>query len=253
MCRSFIGDVAIKKRASIQCAKDGNGRLPLLGLYRPRARSSVHSHITHLYVLLEVAKAAGVSRAYVRFIGDGCDAAPRSAAGYCAALLDFMKDEEYGALATVVGRCYATDRNKRWEHVKTAFDPLVSAVAAINKSYDADVTDEFLTPTVNGAEGCIKGARRRPNYRSDRMRNLILVFGLPDEPMEVAVPTGLHITTTSRYNEFPFPVDAFPPQVMTNVLAERRVARDLDGRTWFSAADLVLGANWVFIRHWMYF
>ncbi|KAJ7195802.1 BPG-independent [Mycena pura] len=237
-------DVSIKKRefhknktirASCERAKAGNGRLHLLGLI---SDGGVHSHIHHLFALLETAKELGVPHAYVHFIADGRDTAPRSAAGYCQDLLDFLKKEEYGALATVVGRYYAMDRDKRWERVKTAVDGLVGgegapgedAVEAIKKCYEEDVTDEFLKPIiVNGDEGRIKDDDTLFffNYRSDRMREIVTVFGLTDKPMEVTVPTGLHITTMSRYNtEFTFPI-AFPPQVMTNVLAEWIAAQGL--------------------------
>jgi 2,3-bisphosphoglycerate-independent phosphoglycerate mutase len=130
----------------------------------------VHSHISHVYALLEAAKEQGVPETYVHFFGDGRDTAPRSAAGYCQDVLDFMKKEEYGALATVVGRYYAMDRDKRWERVKLAVDGLVggegaaldegkSAVDEIKANYEKDVTDEFLKPIiVNGDAGRIKGA-----------------------------------------------------------------------------------------------
>jgi 2,3-bisphosphoglycerate-independent phosphoglycerate mutase len=127
------------------------------------------------------------------------------------------------------------DRDKRWERVKIAVDGLVQGVGekiesdqdglmkAIEANYEKDVTDEFLKPLiVNGDEGRIKDGDTLFffNYRSDRMREITSVFGLPQKPMEVTVPKDLHITTMSRYNaEFPFPV-AFPPQPMTNVLAE---------------------------------
>ena len=77
--------------------------MPLTGSASQVSDGGVHSHITHLYALLETAKEQGVPHTYVHFIGDGRDTAPRPAARYCAALLDFVK-EEYGALATVVGR-----------------------------------------------------------------------------------------------------------------------------------------------------
>ncbi|KAF7368234.1 Phosphoglycerate-bisphosphoglycerate-independent [Mycena venus] len=232
-------DVAIKKKtfhknetilSSFKHAKDGNGRLHLMGLI---SDGGVHSHNTHLYALLETAKEQGVPETYVHFFGDGRDTAPRSAAGYCQELLDFMKKEEYGELATVVGRYYAMDRDKRWERVKIAVDGLVGgegaklsegkgAVDEIKANYEKDVTDEFLKPIiVNGDAGRIKDGDTLFffNYRSDRMRELVTVLGLPEKPMEVTVPKDLHITTMSRYNtEFPFPV-AFPPQAMTNVLA----------------------------------
>jgi len=145
-----------------------------------------------------------------------------------------MKKEEYGELATVVGRYYAMDRDKRWERIKIAIDGLVSGegtkleegktvVDTIKENYEKDITDEFLKPIiVNGDEGRIKDEDTLFffNYRSDRMRELSSVFGLPDKPMEVTLPKDLDITTMSQYNsEFPFRI-AFPPQGMTNVLAE---------------------------------
>jgi 2,3-bisphosphoglycerate-independent phosphoglycerate mutase len=212
-------DVSIKKRQfhksknivdSCNRAKEGNGRLHLLGLVSeiscclcgetivagcskrrgfsldlycitclkvltpspPQQVSDggVHSHITHLYALLETAKELGVPHTYVHFLGDGRDTAPRSAAGYCRDLLEFMKKEEYGELATVIGRYYAMDRDKRWERVKIAVDGLVGGVGekvegadegvigVIEENYKKDVTDEFLKPIiVNGDEGRIKG------------------------------------------------------------------------------------------------
>lgn len=230
-------DVSIKKRQfhkneviveSCKRAKEGNGRLHFLGLV---SDGGVHSHIRHLFALLETAKEQEVPHVYIHFFGDGRDTAPRSAAGYAKELLAFLEKEKYGQLATVVGRYYAMDRDKRWERVKVAIDGLVKGegekgedvVAVIEENYKKDVTDEFLKPIiVNGDEGRIKDDDTLFffNYRSDRMREISSVFGLPDKPMEVDIPKNLHISTMSRYNqEFPFPV-AFPPQAMTNVLAE---------------------------------
>ncbi|KAJ7874221.1 phosphoglycerate mutase [Mycena olivaceomarginata] len=164
----------------------------------------VHSHDTHLYALLETAKEQGVPETNME-------------------------------LATMVGRYYAMDRDKRWEHVKIAVDGLVGGEGEAN--YEKDVTDEFLkTVIVKGDAGRIKDGDTLFffNYRSDRMRERVTVLGLPEKPMEVTVPKDLHITTMSRYNtEFPFPV-AFPPQAVTNVLAEwlggqggRRINREI--------------------------
>ncbi|KIK06336.1 hypothetical protein K443DRAFT_276907 [Laccaria amethystina LaAM-08-1] len=231
-------DVSIKKRAfhknpqildSCKRAVEGTGRLHLLGLV---SDGGVHSHINHLFALLETAKEQGVPNTYVHFLADGRDTAPRSSNKYAQQLLDFTKKENYGELATVIGRYYAMDRDKRWERVKVAIDGLVGGVGekveedvikTIEVNYKKDVTDEFLKPIiVNGDEGRIKDGDTLFffNYRSDRMREIASVFGLPDKPMEVDIPKDLGITTMSTYNsEFPFPV-AFPPQPMTNVLAE---------------------------------
>ncbi|KAH9854492.1 cofactor-independent phosphoglycerate mutase [Lenzites betulinus] len=230
-------DVSIKKRQfhknevileSFKRAKDGNGRLHLLGLV---SDGGVHSHIAHLYALLETAKEVGLKDVFIHFFGDGRDTAPRSAAGYLKDLLAFIEKEKIGQVATVVGRYYAMDRDKRWERIKIAVDGLVKGdgeasedpVATIEERYKKDETDEFLKPIIVGGEK----TRIQDgdtifffNYRSDRMREIATVFGLPDKPMEVDVPKDLNIATMSRYNaEFPFHV-AFPPQAMTNVLAE---------------------------------
>jgi bisphosphoglycerate-independent phosphoglycerate mutase (AlkP superfamily) len=126
----------------------------------------VHSHITHLYALLETAKEIGVPHTYIHFFGDGRDTAPRSGAGYAKDLLAFIDKEKYGEIATVIGRYYAMDRDKRWERVKIAVDGLVKGegekaedvVKAIEEKYKVDETDEFLKPLiVNGDAGRIKG------------------------------------------------------------------------------------------------
>ncbi|KAK0243355.1 BPG-independent [Armillaria nabsnona] len=119
------------------------------------------------------------------------------------------------------------DRDKRWDRVKIAIDGLVggvgetateTGVATIKVNYEKDLTDEFLKPIiVNGDAGRIKDGDSLFffNYRSDRMREFSSVFGLPDKPMEVAIPKDLSITTMSRYNiRFPCHV-AFPSQAMT--------------------------------------
>ncbi|PAV19914.1 cofactor-independent phosphoglycerate mutase [Pyrrhoderma noxium] len=230
-------DQSIKKRSfhktdkildSVKRAKEGNGRLHLLGLV---SDGGVHSHIKHLFALLETAKEQEVPKTFVHFFGDGRDTAPESAAGYAKELLDFMKKEEYGELATIVGRYYAMDRDKRWERIKVAVDGLVRGegekaedpIKAIEERYKKGETDEFLKPIiVSEDEGRIKDGDTLFffNYRSDRMREIATIFGVEDKPIEIEVPKDLSITTMSRYNsDFPFPV-AFPPQVMTDVLAE---------------------------------
>ncbi|KIY50265.1 cofactor-independent phosphoglycerate mutase [Fistulina hepatica ATCC 64428] len=232
-------DQSIKKRefhkngailASMKRAKEGNGRLHLMGLV---SDGGVHSHINHLFALLETAKEQGVPHVYVHFFGDGRDTAPRSAAIYVQQLQDFIKKEKVGVLATIIGRYYAMDRDKRWERIKVAVDGLIRGVgektndplAAVKKCYEADITDEFLKPIISSEDGRIKENDTIFcfNYRSDRMREIATVLGLDDKPAVEGgwgIPAGLNITTLSQYSlEFPFSV-AFPPQKMDNVLAE---------------------------------
>lgn len=110
-----------------------------------------------------------MSHAYVHFFGDGRDTAPTSATQYLQQLLDFVKKENYGELATIVGRYYAMDRDRRWERIKIAVEGLVNgegedgkghsgAVGAVEENYKKNITDEFLRPiVVNGSEGRVQG------------------------------------------------------------------------------------------------
>jgi len=191
----------------------------------------VHAHILHLFELLKVAKSYEIPHVYVHFFGDGRDTSPKSAAGYLKQLLDFIKENGVGEVATIVGRYYAMDRDKRWERVKIAVDGLVKGegeksddpLATVNQRYEAGETDEFLKPIICGSpESRVQKGDTvfTFNYRSDRVREIVTVLGMPDKPMEVEVPEDLHITTMTRYNaEFPFAI-AFPPMSMDDVLAE---------------------------------
>lgn len=126
----------------------------------------MHSHINHLFALLETAKELEVPHVYVHFIGDGRDTAPRSSNKYAKDLLDFIEKEKVGKLVTIIGRYYAMDRDKRWERVKIAVEGLIKGegeasddpIATIEERYKKDETDEFLKPIiVGGDEGRIKG------------------------------------------------------------------------------------------------
>ncbi|KAF9167602.1 hypothetical protein DFQ26_003945 [Actinomortierella ambigua] len=214
-------------KASFDHAKAGNGRLHFMGLI---SDGGVHSHMNHLFSLLDAAKEAQVPEVFIHFFGDGRDTSPRSAAGYMKQLLEKLAEINYGKVATITGRYYAMDRDKRWERIKIAVDGLVSGegqlaedpVAAIEENYKNDVTDEFLKPIIINKDGLI-GDNDTVfcfNYRSDRMREISSVLGISPPPMEVKLPKNLHITTMTQYKgDFPFPV-AFPAQSMTNVLAE---------------------------------
>ncbi|KAG0203017.1 hypothetical protein BGX28_004571 [Mortierella sp. GBA30] len=214
-------------KASFEHAKAGNGRLHFMGLI---SDGGVHSHMNHLFALLEAAKEAQVPEVYIHFFGDGRDTSPRSAAGYMKQLLEKTEEIQYGKIATITGRYYAMDRDKRWERIKIAVDGLVSGegekatdpVQAIEDNYKKDVTDEFLKPIIINEQGLIGDDDTIFcfNYRSDRMREISSVLGIAPPPMEVKLPKNLHITTMTQYKgDFPFPV-AFPAQSMTNVLAE---------------------------------
>jgi 2,3-bisphosphoglycerate-independent phosphoglycerate mutase len=144
-------------------AKETNGRLHLLGLV---SDGGVHSHINHLFALLEAAKNAGVQETYVHFFGDGRDTSPTSGVNYLQQLLDKFQELGYGKLGTVIGRYYAMDRDKRWERTKIAFQALTKGegqkgedpIKDVKAKYDKDENDEFLKPIVyNRPEADIRG------------------------------------------------------------------------------------------------
>ncbi|KAF3930876.1 hypothetical protein ABW19_dt0204487 [Dactylella cylindrospora] len=214
---------------SFNKAKEGNGRLHLLGLV---SDGGVHSKQTHLFELIKTAKAMGVPEVYVHMFGDGRDTDPKSGAGYLQTLLDVIEEAGIGKIGTVVGRYYAMDRDKRWERLNIALDGLVNGkgetsedpVATIKDRYEKGETDEFLKPIiVNGDEARIKDDDTLFffNYRSDRVREITQLLGVDSSPLpDFNFPKNLTITTMTRYKtDYPFPV-AFPPQRMGDVLAE---------------------------------
>ena len=145
-------------------AKDGNGRLHLLGLV---SDGGVHSHIKHLVALLQVAKEIGVPHVFIHFFGDGRDTDPKSAAGYLKDLLSKLKELGIGKIATVVGRYYIMDRDKRWERVEIGMRGVVTGegeessdpVATIEERYEKGENDEFLKPIiVGGKEARVQGS-----------------------------------------------------------------------------------------------
>lgn len=215
---------------SFKRAKEGNGRLHLLGLI---SDGGVHSHINHLFALLKVAKEIGVPKVFIHFFGDGRDTDPKSAAGYLQELLDKLQELGIGEMATVVGRYYIMDRDKRWDRVEIGLKGIVlgegedstDPVATIKERYEKGENDEFLKPIIIGG----KETRVQDddtlfffNYRSDRVREVTQLLGdydrspKPDFPY----PKNIHITTMTSYKtDYTFPI-AFEPQHMGNVMAE---------------------------------
>jgi 2,3-bisphosphoglycerate-independent phosphoglycerate mutase len=138
-------------------AKDGNGRLHLLGLV---SDGGVHSHMNHLFGLLQVAKEIGVPKVFIHFFGDGRDTDPKSAAGYMETLIAKTKELGVGEIATVVGRYYIMDRDKRWDRVEIGMKGVVTGegedstdpVKTIKERYAKDENDEFLKPIIVGGK-----------------------------------------------------------------------------------------------------
>ena len=161
-----------------------------LHLYGLLSDGGVHSHITHLYGLLEMAKKQGISNVYVHCFLDGRDTAPTSGKGFIEALEAKMKELGVGQIASISGRYYVMDRDNRWDRVEKAYNALAngegetaeSAVAAMEASYAKDVTDEFLVPTVITKDGKALATVKDNdtviffNFRPDRAREITRAF-----------------------------------------------------------------------------
>ena len=197
--------------AAIEQAKTNNKPLHLLGLL---SDGGVHSHTSHLKAICNICKDAGLTEVYIHAFTDGRDTDPKSGLGYMTDMESFLKTS-VGKIATVSGRYYAMDRDKRWERVKLAYDTLVNAagptatdaISAITQSYAAGISDEFILPTV------ITDANNQPiaqikegdsvicfNFRTDRCREITEVLTQTDFPELGLRKLNLHYTTMTLYN-----------------------------------------------------
>ena len=229
--KEFQTNVALNN--GIQHALDNDSALHLFGLL---SDGGVHSHQNHLYALLKMAKDSGVKETYVHAFLDGRDVAPTSAYGYMEELLKVMKDLNYGKVATVSGRFYAMDRDKRWERVSKAYEAIVDGIGvkatdplqAIQESYDKEVNDEFLVPVVIEENGKPVGQVKDNdsviffNFRPDRAIQLSNAF--TDKEWEHFErknhPKNVKFVTMTLYNPSIVAEVAFPPIEMKNVIGE---------------------------------
>lgn len=217
-----------------QRAIKNGGRLHLLGLV---SDGGVHGHIEHLCAILDGAKKLQVPNAYVHFFADGRDTPPKSGLKYMKELVAKMQAINYGQIATVMGRYYAMDRDKRWERIKVAYDGLVDGEGEqvqvsgydygklyekIEAKYSSDITDEFLTPIICNKDGLLKDNDTLMffNFRSDRMRQITETFGVKLNFEPKTKLNNLELFTMNQYKkEFPFKM-LYPPIKPKNVLAE---------------------------------
>lgn len=176
---------------AINHVQQHNSALHLMGLFGP---GGVHAHEDHLHALLNLANQQGLERVYLHLFLDGRDVLPRSALGFLDTLEGVIERLGTGKIATVIGRYYAMDRDKRWERTGRAYDAIVngrgetaaSARAAIQQSYDKNVGDEFVLPTVVLEDGKPVATLQEgdafvfTNFRPDRGRQLTMALTLPD-------------------------------------------------------------------------
>lgn len=197
---------------AFQYAKDNNKKVHFLGLV---SNGGVHSHTSHLYGLLDAAKDFGLQKVFVHAFTDGRDVDPKSAALDIANLENHMKDSN-AKIATLIGRYYAMDRDKRWERVKLAYDLLVenegtpstNAVESIQKSYAENVTDEFLQPIVMVDANGVPLAKIEEddvviffNFRTDRGRELTEVLSQKDLHEFNMHKMNLYYVTMTNYDD----------------------------------------------------
>ena len=193
---------------TIRDAKNNNKPLHLMGLV---SNGGVHSHIDHLKAITTLCKEEGLQQVFIHAFTDGRDTDPKSGIHFLKELQEHL-EKTVGSMATVIGRYYAMDRDKRWERIKIAYDALVNRTgkitadifSAVEASYAANVTDEFIKPIIN-SEARDAGIKDGDvvlcfNFRTDRCReitNVLTQTAMPDFGMK---PLSLHYTTMTMYD-----------------------------------------------------
>ena len=215
---------------AMENCREWDSALHLMGLL---SDGGVHSHITHLFALLKMAREQGLRKVYLHCFLDGRDVPPSSGKHYVEQLQAKLQQLGLGQIATVMGRYYAMDRDKRWERVQRAYDAMVmgeapfaeDAAQAVQASYDAGVTDEFMEPVV-----CAKNARIQDNdsviffnFRPDRAREITRCL-VDEDFTDVERKSGflsVHFVCTTEYDAtMPNVTVAYPRQKLENIFGE---------------------------------
>jgi 2,3-bisphosphoglycerate-independent phosphoglycerate mutase len=214
-------------------AKEAGGALHLMGLV---SDGGVHSHVEHLHACLELARREGVARTYVHAFMDGRDTPPKSGVEYLRQVEQKLAAAGYGRVATVCGRYYAMDRDKRWDRVSQAYAGMVkgegrkvsSGVDAMEQAYAAGETDEFVKPSVVVEGGKPVGQIRDGdavlffNFRSDRAREITMAMADPafkDFPRGTPPKLSTYVCMTQYEQTFPYPI-AYAPQDLSEIFPE---------------------------------
>ncbi len=192
-------------------AKEQNKQIHLLGLV---SDGGVHSSLDHVFTLTDIAKSYGIDKTFVHCFMDGRDTDPRSGKGFIEALENHLS-QSTGRIASIIGRYYAMDRDKRWDRVKEAYDLLVNGhgtpstnmVEAMQQSYEAGVTDEFIHPIVHIDQNGLPLATIEAgdvviffNFRNDRAKELTQVLTQQDMPEQGMHTVPLHFCTMTPYD-----------------------------------------------------
>jgi len=197
--------------ASIKYALQNNKPLHLLGLV---SDGGVHAHTSHLKAICDICKKEGLKEVYIHAFTDGRDTDPKSGLGFVQSMESHLLNS-VGKIASVSGRYYAMDRDKRWERVKFAYDALVnaqgptanSALEAIQENYNNNITDEFIKPTIITENGQPIAPIKEGdavlcfNFRTDRCREITEVLSQKDFAEFGMKKIALHYTTLTKYDE----------------------------------------------------
>ena len=219
--------------AAIENCKKYNSKLHIMGLL---SNGGVHSHIRHLFGLLELAKRRDFEDVYVHCFMDGRDTAPSSGESFISELEEKMKEKGVGKIATITGRFYAMDRDKRWQRVEKAYNALVrgegekatSAIGAVESSYQKEIFDEFIEPTVivNGETPVATIGKHDSviffNYRPDRAREITRTLVDKEfNEFEVEKDLDLYYVCMTSYDEtMPNVHIAFKKEELKNAFGE---------------------------------
>lgn len=206
-----------------------NSALHFFGLL---SDGGVHSHISHLFALLDMAKKKGLKKVLVHCFLDGRDVPPRCANQYIKALQNHMNTLGIGEIATICGRYYAMDRDKRWDRVEKAYDAMTlghgfetaTGCAAVDSAYEREENDEFVQPSVTGAGTVNDGdAIIMYNFRPDRAREITRAFADPafDGFVRKKTVKNLKYVCMTQYDaSMPGVEVAFPPQTLVNTFGD---------------------------------
>lgn len=217
--------------ATMEHAKQTGGALHLMGLVSP---GGVHSHTDHLYALVQMAKDYGLSRVFIHAFLDGRDVPPSSAHEYLAALEGELEKIGVGQIASISGRYYAMDRDKRWERVQKAYQALIGqgrtstdSATAIQEAYSLGETDEFVIPTVLAKDGKALGPIMDGdsvfffNFRADRAREISWALVNDSfDGFDRGKKLDIHYATMTQYDANLTVPYAFDPQDLRNTLGE---------------------------------
>ncbi len=214
---------------AINTAKNNNSKIHLLGLL---SDGGVHSHINHLFAILKMIKQNNYNRVYIHCFMDGRDTPPTAGINYLQQLNEFIKKENIGKIASIMGRFYAMDRDKRWDRIEKAYRIIVNGegkeikdfISEMKKRYKKNETDEFIVPFLVDRNGKIEDndVVIFYNFRADRARELTRAlteenfskFNVSNRPK-----ISYYCTMTMYDKDFSFPI-IFPPEEYRNILGE---------------------------------